>query len=151
MQFWVHPKCFNDYVLYWFLRVPHKSIYYRRNHWFLILGRRLFGSSNSSLTHTKKIPKLRPFQFPWEIQTRGGTNCPVFANCSVFCDVREVRSSVLGKKVMFGGVRSSVLMFGELSEHLGAVKWHFFTINLGFLKIENEKKNPFFFFSWYTT
>ena len=53
------------------------------------------------------------------IKVRGGTNCPVFANCSVFCDVREVRSSVLGKKVMFGGVRSSVLMFGELSEHLG--------------------------------
>ena len=52
-------------------------------------------------------------------RSRGGTNCPVFANCSVFCDVREVRSSVLGKKVMFGGVRSSVLMFGELSEHLG--------------------------------
>ena len=50
---------------------------------------------------------------------RGRTNCPVFVNCSVFCDVWEVRSSVLGKKVMFGGVRSSVLMFGELSEHLG--------------------------------
>ena len=53
------------------------------------------------------------------VSTRGGTNCPVFANCLVFWDVREVRSSVLGKKVMFGGVRSSVLMFGELSEHLG--------------------------------
>ena len=49
-------------------------------------------------------------------------NSSMFANCSVFCDVREVRSSVLVKKEMFGEVRSSVLMFGELSEHLEAVK-----------------------------
>ena len=42
-----------------------------------------------------------------------GTNSSMFANCSSFGDVREVRSSVLGLKVMFGEVRSSVLMFGE--------------------------------------
>ena len=45
--------------------------------------------------------------------TRGGTNCPMFANCSGFGDVREVRSSVLGQIEMFGSVRSSILKFGE--------------------------------------
>ena len=50
----------------------------------------------------------------------------MFANCLRFGDVRQVRSSVLGLKVMFGQVRSSVLMFGELSEHLEAVKRPFF-------------------------
>ena len=34
----------------------------------------------------------------------------MFANCSVFCDVQHVQSSVLGKNVMFGSVRSSVLL-----------------------------------------
>ena len=34
----------------------------------------------------------------------------MFANCSVFCDVRHVRSSVFGQNVMFGSVRSSVLL-----------------------------------------
>ena len=34
-------------------------------------------------------------------------NSSMFANCSVFCDVR---SSVLGQNVMFGSVRSSVLL-----------------------------------------
>ena len=34
----------------------------------------------------------------------------MFANCLVFCDVRHVRSSVLGQNVMFGSVRSSVLL-----------------------------------------
>ena len=33
----------------------------------------------------------------------------MFANCSVFCDVRHVRSSVLGQNVMFRHVRSSGL------------------------------------------
>ena len=39
-----------------------------------------------------------------------GTNSSMFANCSVFCDVRHVRSSVLGQNVMFGSVRNSVLL-----------------------------------------
>ncbi len=39
-----------------------------------------------------------------------GTNSSMFANCSVFCDVRHVRSSVLGQNVMFRHVRSSVLL-----------------------------------------
>ena len=39
-----------------------------------------------------------------------GMNSSMFANCSVFCDVRHVRSSVLGQNVMFGSVRSSVLL-----------------------------------------
>ena len=39
-----------------------------------------------------------------------GTNSSMFANSSVFCDVRHVRSSVLGQNVMFGSVRSSVLL-----------------------------------------
>ena len=34
----------------------------------------------------------------------------MFANCLVFCDVRHVRSLVLGQNVMFGSVRSSVLL-----------------------------------------
>ena len=34
----------------------------------------------------------------------------MFVNCSGFCDVRHVRSSVLGQNVMFGSVRSLVLM-----------------------------------------
>ena len=42
-----------------------------------------------------------------------GTNSSMFANCSSFGDVREVRCSVLGLKEMFVEVRSSVLMFGE--------------------------------------
>ena len=42
-----------------------------------------------------------------------GTNCPMFANCLGFGDVREVRSSVLGQIEMFGSVRSSILKFGE--------------------------------------
>ena len=46
----------------------------------------------------------------------------MFANCLVFCDVQEVRSSVLAKKGMFGEVRCSVLMFGKLPEHLDWVK-----------------------------
>ena len=37
-----------------------------------------------------------------------GMNSLMFANCSVFCDVRHVRSSVLGQSVMFGSVRSLV-------------------------------------------
>ena len=49
-----------------------------------------------------------------------GTNSSMFANCSSFGDVREVQSSVLGFKVMFREVRSSVVMFGELYEHLGS-------------------------------
>ena len=39
-----------------------------------------------------------------------GTNSSMFVNCSVFCDVRHVRSSVLGQNVVFGSVRSSVLL-----------------------------------------
>ena len=42
--------------------------------------------------------------------TRGGTSSLMFANCSVFGDVREVRSSVFGQNHMFGHVRSSILM-----------------------------------------
>ena len=44
------------------------------------------------------------------IHTSLGTNSSMFANCSVFCDVRHVRSSVLGLNVMFGSVQSSVLL-----------------------------------------
>ena len=47
------------------------------------------------------------------VQISLGTNCPMFANCSGFGDVREVRSSVLGQIEMFGSVRSSILKFGE--------------------------------------
>ena len=39
-----------------------------------------------------------------------GTNSSMIANCSVLCDVRHIRSSVLGQNVMFGSVRSSVLL-----------------------------------------
>ena len=39
-----------------------------------------------------------------------GTNSSMFTNCSVFCDVRHVRSLILGQNVMFGSVRSSVLL-----------------------------------------
>ena len=37
-----------------------------------------------------------------------GTNSSMFANCSVFCDVWHVWSSVLGQNVMFGTVPCSV-------------------------------------------
>ena len=79
----------------------------------------------------------------------------MFANCSVFCDVREVRSSVLGKIVMFGGVRSSVLMFGELYEHLGAVEGLILTQKIcnfkGFFlgKMSDHYQNSSMFFYWY--
>ena len=48
-----------------------------------------------------------------------GTNSSMFANCSGFGDVREVRSSVLGQNEKFGSVRSSILMFGELLQTFG--------------------------------
>ena len=74
-----------------------------------------------------------------------GTNSSMFANCSSFGDVREVRSSVLGLKVMFGEVRSSVLMFGEHYEHLGIINHPIFClISLAYLKQsfnENELKS----------
>ena len=37
-------------------------------------------------------------------------NSSMFANSSVFCDVRHVRSSALGQNVMFRSVRSWVLL-----------------------------------------
>ena len=37
-------------------------------------------------------------------------NSSMFMNCSVFCDVQHVRSSVLGQNVMFRSVRSSILL-----------------------------------------
>ena len=55
-----------------------------------------------------------------------GTNSSMFENSSSFGDVREVRCSVLGLNVMFGDVRSSVLMFGEHHEHLGLIQHPFF-------------------------
>ena len=39
----------------------------------------------------------------------------MFMNCSDFCDVRHVRSSVLGQNMMFGSVRSSVLLLCDPS------------------------------------
>ena len=48
--------------------------------------------------------------FYWVPNTSLGTNSSMFTNCSVFCDVRHVRSSVLGQNVMFRSVRSSVLL-----------------------------------------
>ena len=50
----------------------------------------------------------------------------MFKNSSSFGDVREVRCSVLGLNIMFEDVRSSVLMFGEHSEHLGVIQHPFF-------------------------
>ena len=44
------------------------------------------------------------------VYTSLGTNSSMFANCSVFCDVLHVRSSVLGQNVMFGSVRRPVLL-----------------------------------------
>ena len=55
-----------------------------------------------------------------------GTNSSMFENSSSFGDVREVRCSVLGLNVVFGYVRSSVLMFGEHHEHLGVIQHPFF-------------------------
>ena len=55
-----------------------------------------------------------------------GTNSSMFENSSSFGDVREVRCSVLGLNVMFGDVRSSVLMFGEHQEHLEVIQHSFF-------------------------
>ena len=36
------------------------------------------------------------------ISTSLGMNSPMFVNCSIFCDIRHVWSSVLGQNVMFG-------------------------------------------------
>ena len=55
-----------------------------------------------------------------------GTNSSMFETSSSFGDVREVRCSVLGLNIMFEDVRSSVLMFGEHSEHLGVIQHPFF-------------------------
>ena len=52
------------------------------------------------------------WNFAWKCckSTSLGTNSSMFVNCSVFCDVRHVLSSVLGQNVMFGSVQSSVLL-----------------------------------------
>ena len=39
-----------------------------------------------------------------------GTNSSMFVNCSVFCDVRHVQSSVLGQNMMFRSDRRSILL-----------------------------------------
>ena len=39
-----------------------------------------------------------------------GTNSSMFVNCLVFCDVWHIQSLVLSQNVMFGSVRSSVLL-----------------------------------------
>ena len=59
--------------------------------------------------------KLLPLYFPHsENYSRVffslGTNSLMFANCSVFCDVRYIRSSVLSQNVMFVSIRSLVLL-----------------------------------------
>ena len=45
-------------------------------------------------------------------QTSLGIYSLMFANCSVFCDVRHVRSSILGQNVMFGKFYVGHSMFG---------------------------------------
>ena len=46
----------------------------------------------------------------WLSPTSLGTNSLMFMNCSVFCDVQYVWSSVLCTNMMFRSVRSSVLL-----------------------------------------
>ncbi len=60
-------------------------------------------------------------------------NSSMFTNCSVFCDVRHVRSSVLGQNVMFGSVRSSVLLLCDQTS-LGTYSL-MFTNSLGFCDV----------------
>ena len=42
------------------------------------------------------------FMLLTQVSNSLGTNSSMFANCSVFCDVLHVRSSILGQNVMFG-------------------------------------------------
>ena len=46
---------------------------------------------------------------PWIIRI-DQTYSLMFVNCSVFCDIRHVRSSILGKKCDVRSIRSSVLL-----------------------------------------
>ena len=63
------------------------------------------------MTIVHKIWKQRWFsQFEVTLSNSLGMNSSMFTNCSVFCDVQHVRSSVLGQNVMFGSVQSSVLL-----------------------------------------
>ena len=48
----------------------------------------------------------------------------MFPNCLVFCDVKHVQSSVLGQNVMFGSVRSSVLLLYDQTS-LVTYSWMF--------------------------
>ena len=52
------------------------------------------------------------------VQVSLGTNSSMFTNCSLFCDVSHVRSSVLGQNVMFRSVRSSVLLLRDQTSHV---------------------------------
>ena len=61
--------------------------------------------SESGLYMPTSIPNSQTCCMLEEISL--GMNSSMFANCSVFCDVR---SSVLGQNVMFGSVQSSVLL-----------------------------------------
>ena len=46
--------------------------------------------------------------YTYVLKSSLGTNSSMFANCSVFDDVGEVRSSVLGQNEMFESVRGSI-------------------------------------------
>ena len=61
------------------------------------------------LRDTKRLVKLSLPSTSW-LSASLEMNSLMFANCSLFCDVRHIRSSVLGQNVMFRNVLSSVLL-----------------------------------------
>ena len=83
-----------------------------------------WGNLKIHTTEKFKISPCAPFSM-WIIMVWSslGMNCPMFANCSGFGDVREVRSSVLGQIEMFRSVRSSILKFGKHFWTFWALFW----------------------------
>ena len=59
-----------------------------------------------------------------------GTSSSMFTNFSVFCDVRHFQSLVLGQNVMFGIVRSSILL---LCDQTSLETYSLMFVNFGLL------------------
>ena len=82
---------------------------------------------------------IKYLQLLWDISTSLGTNSSMFANFSVFCDVRHVRSSVFGQNVMFRSVWISVLLLCDQTS-LGTYSLMFVNC-LGFCDVRHVRSS----------
>ena len=78
---------------------------------FNILQNFQWNWTSFAMKELEECPIIMPlFSSESQIPSSLGMNSSMFANCSFFCDVQHVQSSVLGQNVMFGSVRSSFLL-----------------------------------------